>query len=179
MKPSNRELSELFIYYPETGVVTWRCGQRKGHNAGWVSKTKRGYLSIRVTIARQIYRLSHVIWCYVSGNWPKEQIDHINGNPLDNRIVNLREVSNSGNQKNAVRRTDNKSGVIGVIWNKKEKRWKSFINDSSNRINLGTFLNISDAISARKSAEVRFCFHPNHGRERLAACQALVRADRR
>lgn len=114
--------------------------------------------------------LGHVIyghraaWAHYYGEWPVDQIDHINGDPSDNRIANLRTVPQSDNVKNSRRRSDNTSGVTGVVFEKRRGHWVAQMHVSGRCIHLGGYANKEDAISARKAAEVRYGFHPNHGR---------------
>lgn len=91
-------------------------------------------------------------------------IDHINGNTQDNRLINLREVSHSENVKNARRRNDNTSGVSGVHWEKRRNKWRAYIKVANRRKYLGYFENFTDAVAARRAAEKLYNFHPNHGR---------------
>ncbi len=67
-------------------------------------------------------------WVVYYGVFPSGEIDHINGDPSDNRIANLRDVSKSINQQNKRRpRADNKSGYLGVSWSIPAKKWKAQI----------------------------------------------------
>lgn len=79
--------------------------------------------------------------------------DHIDHNPLNNRKQNLRDATQSENMMNSSRRKDNTSKVIGVNWNKKDKRWRAYITASGCLHGLGEFLNFEDAVKARLIAE--------------------------
>lgn len=83
-------------------------------------------------------------------------VDHINHNLKDNRKSNLRPVTNSQNQMNAKLRTNNTSGVTGVYWNSKNKKWVANIALNKKRIQLGSFENFEDAVKARKEAEEKY-----------------------
>lgn len=76
---------------------------------------------------------------------PNEQVDHINGNGLDNQRGNLRLASNTQNQWNARRRKDNSSGVKGVWWRKASQKWVASINVNGIKIHLGSFSTLEDA----------------------------------
>lgn len=92
-------LKEVLSYDPETGEFTWRStgpGRRPNRKAG--SKNNLGYMV--VTIDRQFFLVHRLAWFYVTGAWPKKQLDHINGDRTDNRFVNLRETDWQGNQQN-------------------------------------------------------------------------------
>ena len=82
-----------------------------------------------------------------------KEVDHINHNKLDNRKANLREVTRTQNNMNHDIRSDNKSGVTGVIWGKQRKKWRSYICVNGKSYHLGEFKDKEDAIKARKQAE--------------------------
>jgi hypothetical protein len=96
-------LHDLFDYDPETGILTYKSGIlprytwnrcRAGKRAGFVHSD--GYRVVRINQCHQL-REHRVIWAFVYGTWPKDLIDHINGNKLDNRLSNLREITNEEN----------------------------------------------------------------------------------
>jgi len=105
-----------------------------------------------------------VIWAIFYGEWPSGQVDHINGVRDDNRIVNMRDVSHQDNCRNAARPRTNTSGVSGVVWDKPHKKWRAEIRANGKMKNLGRFAIFDDAVAVRKSAEVEYGYHPNHGR---------------
>lgn len=105
-----------------------------------------------------------VIFALAHGYWPKGEVDHCNGLRNDNRIDNLREVSNAENRKNQRPRTDNSSGFIGVVWDRSRKKWSARVGLCGKTISLGRFNCLGHAISARKTANHQYGFHENHGR---------------
>lgn len=106
-----------------------------------------------------------VAWALHHGSWPTHQIDHINGNPADNRIENLRDVPATVNCHNQSRRRDNTSGVTGVHFNKATGKWVASILGNGKMLNLGYYETIEEAAAVRLAANRRFGFHPNHGRQ--------------
>lgn len=86
----------------------------------------------------------------------KEDIDHRNRNRLDNRRENLRIATKIINARNTKIRSDNKSGTVGVWYNKFRNKWSSYITVDKNRIILGRFKNKQDAIKVRKEAELKY-----------------------
>lgn len=112
--------------------------------------TKKGYVSIKILGLRF---LSHrLAWFYVNGKWPSGDIDHIDGNPLNNSINNLRDVSrllNLQNQKKAHK--NNISGFLGV--EKNGDRWRARIRVNKVRIDLGTFDTPEEAHKAYMNAK--------------------------
>lgn len=86
-------------------------------------------------------------------------VDHINGNKLDNRVENLRVISQKGNASNRVLSKVNTSGTTGVKWDGRIKKWIASIAPDGKTIHLGSFSEIGDAIKSRKQAEVKY-FEP-------------------
>lgn len=160
------ELRKLVHYDPDTGVFTWlerpirpgltRCD--KGWNTRFAGKImglrldKRGYR--QVCIAPYSNKFAHrLAWLYVFGVWPNGEIDHINGDPLDNRICNLREASRHQNCFNTKIRSDNTSGVKGVSVCPRGKPWRAQININKKVVVLGHYLTKEEAIERRRQAE--------------------------
>ncbi|NVD44366.1 HNH endonuclease [Qipengyuania atrilutea] len=138
--------------------AAWRA-KYQGKPAGSLKRDGRVYLSIdRVKIFAH-----RAAWFLHYGHWPKQQIDHINGDSSDNRIVNLRDVSGSINRMNQRRRSDNTSGVTGVIYHSGHRKWTAQICVRGKRRQIGTFPSKEAAIAARLSEQQRLGFGPNHG----------------
>ena len=134
---SHSRLLELLSYEPESGSMTWRLARRgtaAGTPAGgsWGSK---GYIG--VCIDGRHYFAHRLAWFYVSGDWPPQQIDHINGNRSDNRIENLRLADQSHNNANSPKRQRNRSGFKGVSLHK--GRWRAAITKGRKSTHLGYF----------------------------------------
>lgn len=149
------ELKELLHYNPETGVFTWLkspTGRVKiGQIAGAFSSSK--YRQIRINGRR--YLAHRIAWFWVTGEWPKDMIDHINGIKDANWWLNLREANNSENIRNSGLYSTNTSGVKGVSWLKKSKRWQATIGLNGKNKNLGLFINFEDAVKMRVSTEIK------------------------
>ena len=106
------------------------------------------------------------VWEQANGSIPDGlDIDHINGKRDDNRLENLRLVTRQENMRNAKLFNTNTSKVTGVSWGKRKQRWRAYIVVDYKQIHLGHYRHWFDAVCARKSAEVNFKFHPNHGRK--------------
>ncbi|MBL4800194.1 MAG: HNH endonuclease [Oleispira sp.] len=161
---TQEQLKELFHYCPESGLFTRLVtinGQAKSGDVAGCRMTI-GYLSIGIGSKR--YLAHRLAWLYMHGKSPSQDIDHINGDRSDNRLINLRSVSRSTNMMNSKIPKGSKSGVIGVTWNSRSKKWSSAIGVQGDHIWLGSFLYKWDAICVRKSAERKHGFHANHGR---------------
>lgn len=90
-------------------------------------------------------------------------VDHINRNRLDNRLSNLRLVDAQRNSQNTGFYKNNKSGYMGVRWNKQRERWHSLLTIDKKVLHLGFFDNLEDAASCRYAAETQLLgeFAPN------------------
>lgn len=168
MKPINdltaKEVRDIFNYNPDIGLLTW-CVYRKGtkgigKEAG--NPQNKGYRQVHINYKR--YLVHRIIWLFVTGAWPEEEIDHINGIRDDNRWNNLRQVTAYENKKNSKRYKNNTSGVTGVSWNDKQSKWVAYIHVNNKMNHFGFFANKSDAIAKRKRMEIKYNFHANHGR---------------
>ncbi len=102
-------------------------------------------------IPEYAHRVAYAIWF---GEWPSQQIDHINGNRADNRIANLRQVDASGNQRNKLVSKVGASGNIGVYWHAATNKWLASIGLNGRQTHLGLFEQKSDAVDARRRAEL-------------------------
>ena len=141
------ELKELLDYDPKTGVFVWR-------KTGKVAGSLRSDKYRRVKIQKKEYAEHRLVWLYVYGTMPPDQIDHINRNKVDNRLANLRLADNSLNNRNKGVRSDNTSGVKGVGWRIDLQKWEARIHTTKNTCRrLGSFINFDDAVAARREAE--------------------------
>lgn len=122
---------------------------KKGKKCGSVNKSD-GYCYVQINKKR--YPAHRIIFHMHYGYLP-EFLDHINGIRLDNRIENLRPATKQQNQQNRKVMSNNKSGHPGVIWREKYQKWEAYIKTGKYKF-LGMYLNIKDAIHARKIAEI-------------------------
>lgn len=167
-------LKNSLKYDPLTGHFTWLedrgakkfKGMRAGANGSARKDKRTRYRDIQ--FQKVSYKEHRLAWFYMTGRWP-EQIDHIDGNGLNNKWENLREVSLSENLKNKPLYKNNKSGVLGVRWDRKKLRWRAVIAFNGKRLSLGHFEDFFEACCARKSAKNKHGFHSNHGRTESAA----------
>src|SRR5262249_52135114 len=135
----------LFIYDPTTGVLKWRASGRK---AGCL--TKDGYL--QVNINKSAYYVHRIVWAMVHGRWPAELLDHRNRNKADARISELREATNGQNKANSRANEGTYSGIKGVTWHIRKKRWLAHIRTGGLKRHLGYFDDVEDARKAYEAA---------------------------
>jgi len=164
---TQKYLKSILDYDSTTGIFLWKETRsqraRIGDQAGTVDKY--GYNVINIDgYPRRAHRLA---WLYVKGHWPNGDIDHINQSKYDNRIDNLRDVDHAVNGRNQLINKNNTSGFAGVCWNKKSKKWEASIMVNYKTMHLGRFTNKEDAINARKQANIKHNFHPNHGTKKV------------
>lgn len=142
-------LREVLSYDATAGVFRWRIKPNRnvvlGSIAGSPRSVGRGQRYIGIRIDGQQYSAHRLAWLYVHGKWPADQIDHINCDGGDNRIANLREATASQNQRNKRVSSTNKSGIKGVCWHVRERRWYASIRVKGKSRHLGRFENIEDA----------------------------------
>lgn len=170
------QLHELLDYDQSSGALTWRkrdiCWFKsrrdcEAWNTRYAGKPanhlhKFGYVVIR--LFGRPYKGHRIAYAMYHGRWPALQIDHINGDKADNRIANLREVDNRTNAMNTKTHRHNTSGVSGVHWSTRDKKWIARIGTTKAGSFIGAFKSFDDAVSARKRAERDLGYHPNHGR---------------
>ena len=149
-------LKECLDYDPETGVFTWKIRKSYNTKVGGAAGGKGANRYHSIAVDGVQYATHRLAWLYVHGVWPIDQIDHINGDKLDNRLANLREANNSVNQQNIPIQKNNTSGYTGVSWNKRLNKWIAQIYSNGKNHFLGSFNNPVDANAARVIAKMRF-----------------------
>lgn len=181
--PAREDLLRVLEYDPENGSLTWKprsasefsqkrySPEAQAHwwntrNAGKEAFTDVKRDGYRAGFLFGKRRLSHrVIWKMMTGEDP-ECIDHIDGDPGNNRWGNLRSVSSAENSRNKTRSRANTSGRTGVY--REGARWRASIRDARQLRHLGRFDSFEEACGARERAELELKFHRNH--DRLPTC---------
>lgn len=132
-------------------VGRWRWGTRKDGAVLYAVRTQ--YLSGGAKHRKQRILYMHRV---IMG-FPAGEVDHLNGNGLDNRRANLRVVSQMENQRNrSGPQSNSKSGIRGVFWIPRRGKWHAQIGYLGRPINLGTFNNVEDAKEARRLGELKY-----------------------
>lgn len=172
--PSPETLRKLLRYDPETGKLFWRHRNVEFFKDGKYSASRAclvwnarhegaealtavkdgGYL--HGNIFRQRHRAHRVIWAMQVGEWPHLEIDHINGNPSDNRMENLRLATGAENSRNQKMLASNTSGHKNVSYIKRKGKWLARLNIGGGKIWQREFADKQDAAQAAAEARVRF-----------------------
>lgn len=164
MKKTISELETILKYDPVTGNLLWLLPSvgriRQNKIAGTLDT--QGYMNIKHDGYR--YKCHRIAYGLMTGDWPKGQIDHINGVVADNRWSNLRVASGQENAQNSKTRTDNKSGHKNVYWCNTYQKWVARIKDKSGKKHTRYCKSLEEAI--QQAHKLRITHHgefANHG----------------
>tara|TARA_R110002126_G_scaffold88499_3_gene212068 strand:+ start:735 stop:1241 length:507 start_codon:yes stop_codon:yes gene_type:complete len=149
-------VKKLFYYDAESGMLLWRYGNKRNVKPWQEAKALNGNGYVCVKIQGKNYPVHRIIWVYVHGTFPEQDIDHKNRIRNDNRLCNLRVVSRTDNCQNISLPSHNKSGHIGVSWFKNHNCWTVYVKVNKKNKWLGYYKNLDDAIAARKAGEKQY-----------------------
>ncbi len=154
------ELKRLLRFDPQSGEFRWKVDRGGGAKAGDIAGGSNSCGYWKIWVCGRSYYAHRLAWLYVHGRWPAFEIDHIDGNGMNNALDNLREASSGENKENRRRvRSDKKSkGRIGVRWVKEKGKWASRIQRHGKSRHLGYFDTEGDAYQAYLVAKERM--HP-------------------
>ena len=155
-KITQERLKQVLNYNQNTGVFKRRVASgcvAPGSVAG--SLRPDGYLE--TTVDGRKYRIHRLAWLYVYGYLPENGLDHIDRNPLNNKISNLREASHQCNARNCKSFKTNTSGIKGVWWDKAKNKWAAEMMVNYKKRFLGRYKNFYNAVCARLAGEQ--CVH--------------------
>lgn len=150
---TQERLKELLSYDPETGLFTWLVN-RGSVKAGKVVTCKMNCGYIEVRIDKKNYLCHRLAWLYMTGEWPREVIDHENRRRDDNRWSNLREATHSQNGANSKHYSSNTLGIRGVSIKKGavSKPFHAYIRINGRGQHIGCFASKSEASAAYENA---------------------------
>lgn len=154
MKLTHERLKQLVCYNPDTGIFTRLIATspntKVGEQIGAIHKS--GY--IYAMLDCETFAVHRLAWFYHYREWPKYDIDHINGNKTDNRISNLRDVNSLLNMQNERKpRRTNTSGYLGVHWRKERSKWVAQVRVNGKNRRFGSFNTPEEAYQAYLEAK--------------------------
>jgi len=154
---TQKELKKFVDYDPKTGIFRWVIANsnrvKVGDMAGYIHRTK-GYRYICINEKR--YKASRLAFLYMEGYFPEHQVDHKNRIRDNDSWNNLRHVSSRCNSRNCKISKANKSGVIGVCWDKQSNKWSVKIGVLNKSKHIGYYKYFFDAVKARWEAEKKY-----------------------
>lgn len=159
------DLKKYLICDPDRGVLFWKHRPREMFTSecsfrSWNTKYagREAFTSCDSDGYRHgkilgfSFRAHRVIWAVKTGEWPKGEVDHINGDILDNRWENLRIATHSQNMKNRGAPSNNTSGYKGVSFHRKKGKWRAAIHSEGKKYHLGYFNSAELASQAYEEA---------------------------
>lgn len=143
------KLKEALEYDPISGEFQWLITNSHRRVAG----SEAGGFGVhgywRVSVYGHRYYAHRLAWFYMTGKWPKQQIDHVNLNKRDNRFANLRLATPRENNANLPLKSNNSSGFNGVNFDRRSGKWLARARAEGRRVNLGLFDTAEEAARAR------------------------------
>lgn len=141
---TSAQIRAILDYNPETGEFRWRfrrdrSAQWNSHHSGNIAGSLDQRKYVRIGIGARSFKAHRLAWLYVHGEWPRGEIDHINGVCSDNKIENLRECSHGENHQNRSKHAGNKAGFMGVFRSSTSDKWCAQISVNGKQRHLGVF----------------------------------------
>lgn len=148
MRITVERLRAILLYEPDTGEWYWRVSISNRIKAGMRAGGIKAGGYRQFLISGYTYYSAPLAFLYMTGEWPKDQMDHINRIRDDDRWENLREASWSENMANRKIPAHNTSGYLGVSWDAPSGKWDARVN----KIRIGLYEDILEAVAARDAA---------------------------
>lgn len=161
--PPYQLLHSLLIYDEETGLL-YRKSNNKLASRAYKAGGNKFYYCINLNGVR--YYAHRIVWKMLYNEEPPEQIDHDDGNGLNNVRSNLLNSDKLKNNHNKRKYNTNKSGHCGINWSASNQKWKATIGIDGIAKHLGYFDDIEEAIKVRENEELKYNFSKNHGDSR-------------
>lgn len=170
MKLTQEYLKSILEYDTEIGKFRWLVAKARRNKVGQIAGSadySTGYWLMMIDSKR--YRLHTLVWLYHHGRFPAEVIDHIDGNPSNSLIGNLRECTRSENQKNRKMQSNNTSGYKGVVQDKVSGKWIASIQNKNKSEIIGRFNTKEEASNAyeTKAKEMHGEFYRDTTKEKI------------
>lgn len=154
MTVSSTRIRELLTYDPADGLFRWRESVGSRARAGDVAGSTDATGYVQIVLDGVKYFAHRLVWLHQFGDWPSDQIDHVNGLRSDNRLCNLRNATRSQNLANQGPRKDNSSGFKGVSFSARKAKWRAYIRQGGKQCHLGYFHSSDEAHVAYSRAAV-------------------------
>lgn len=161
---TQKQLKEQLKYNFDTGRFTRLTTASGNAKIGMMDDSIAATGYRRISILGKRYLSHRLVWLYITGSFPNGVIDHIDGDKLNNRIHNLRDVSRLENNKNKKMSKYNTTGHNGVSVDKKSGRYVSYTTVNNRYKFLGHSDTLDEAIEKRAKSNIELNFHKNHGR---------------
>jgi hypothetical protein len=162
---THERLLELLAYDPETGEFRWKVGRKgtfAGTIAGNIATMRGGYQYRQIIVNYKNYRASRLAWFYMTGEWPKNTIDHIDTNSLNNKWDNLREANDIEQCRNKGVRKDSGSKCKNVHWHKPTQKWQVYFVSNGKKKSYGLYDDIE--LANLVACEIRDSVHGEFSR---------------
>ncbi len=147
---------EVLSYDEISGELRWKVSPGNQILDGTLAGKYETNGRLRIKIDGKLYLGHRLAWLHYYGSWPEKFIDHINGNPQDNRISNLRQATNQQNSFNQKRPRNNTTGFKGVNFHKRHSLYQAYIKADGKRIHLGYFEDPKEAHVAYVAAAKKY-----------------------
>ena len=148
---TQEKIKRLFEY--KDGKLYWKIKPANNVEIGSIAGSIQSNGYCYISINSKLYRRSRLVFLYHHGYFSEYNIDHKNRIKDDDSIENLREITQQCNSRNTGNFSNNTSGVKGVNWNNRDRKWHSQIGLNKKRYNLGYYDDFDDAVCARLAAE--------------------------
>ena len=156
-KLTQETLRDILHYNPHSGVWVWKIAINK-IKVGDIAGNITNKLYKRICINNVRYLSSRLAFLYMEGHFPVNEVDHIDRDSTNDKWLNLREATRKANVINRSKGKKNKSGVMGVHWDKSRDKWLSSIRIDKVLKSLGRFADFSKAVMCRYNAEIKYGF---------------------
>jgi hypothetical protein len=155
---TQEHLKELLLYNPQTGVFTWRVHRGGKATAGSVAGSKDTHGYVQILVHKHPHRAHRLAWLYMTGDWPKDSIDHRNRIRSDNRWANLRDVTPAINAENTSVARSRVGRMLGTMYHShlKLNPWEARITVKGRREYLGHYKTVEEAHAAYMEAKIKF-----------------------
>jgi hypothetical protein len=168
---SQCDLKQRLHYDPDTGIFTWKLGVKAGKVAGTLRRVKYGAKRLVIGVKRSQNFAHRLAFLYVTGSFPVGEVDHIDGNGLNNKWNNLREATRQINGRNCKQKSNvSATGESCVYWRADRGYYQVKVRTSLKRVTVSNILTLAEAVTVRNKLWSDNGYHPNHNRKLAGGC---------